>query len=244
VARDFAFEAPDTIAAGLTTIELRNSGNEPHHVQLLRLNDQVTIEQFTAALAQGEGPALALVSLDGGVGQLANGGVGEVVVDLRPGQYVLVCFVESPDGVPHLAKGMVKPVRVAAAPAVAVPVTAPPSAGTFTMKDFTYDLPASIGSGRQVYRVVNEGPQQLHEANILKLDAGKTVADVTSFVTSPGGPPPFTPVGGMQGLSVNSSGFAVTQLQAGNYAVVCFIPDPASGRPHIELGMGKEFTVR
>jgi hypothetical protein len=223
---------------------MRNVGQEPHHVQLVRLNDTVTVEQFTAALAQGPGPALALVSLDGGVGALGNGGAGEIVVNLRPGQYVLLCFIESPDGVPHLAKGMVKPVRVAAAPAVAVPVAAPQVAGTISMKDFTYDLPATMSAGRQTYRVVNEGPQQLHETNIVKLDPGKTVADVTSFMSSPAGPPPFAPAGGMNGLSVNASGFMVTQLQPGNYAAICNIPDPASGRSHLELGMGKEFTVR
>jgi hypothetical protein len=141
---------------------------------------------------------------------------------------------------------MVKAVRVAAAPAVAVPVAPPAIAGTVTMKDFTYDLPATINSGRQAFRVVNDGPQQLHEANIVRLEPGKTVADITRFIQSPAtaGPPGFTPMGGMQGLSVNSDGFMVTQLQPGNYAAVCFIPDPGSGKAHIELGMAKEFTVR
>jgi hypothetical protein len=244
VARDHSFDAPEMIAAGLTAIEMRNVGQEPHHVQLVRLNDNVTIEQFTAALAQGPGPIMALVSLDGGVGALGNGDAGEVIVNLRPGQYVLLCFIESPDGVPHLAKGMVKPVRVAAAPAVAVPVAAPAVAGTVTMKDFTYDLPATMGTGRQTYRVVNDGPQQPHETNIVRLNDGKTLADVTAWDTAPSGPPPFTAAGGMNGLSVNASGFMVTQLQPGNYAAVCFIPDPGSGRSHLELGMGKEFTVR
>ncbi len=211
---------------------------------MLRLNDTVTIEQFTAALAQGEGPALALVSLDGGVGALGNGGSGEVIVDLRPGTFMLVCFIPSPDGIPHLAKGMVKPVRVAAAPAVAVPVAAPAVAGIVTMKDFSFDLPARLGTGRQTYRVVNEGPQQPHEANIVRLSAGKVAADVSSFFQAPAGPPPFTPEGGMQGLSVNSSGFMVTQFTPGNYAAICLIPDPASGRSHLELGMIKEFTVQ
>jgi hypothetical protein len=48
----------------------------------------------------------------------------------------------------------------------------------------------------------------------------------------------------MQGLSVNLSAFMVTQFTPGNYAAICLIPDPASGRSHLELGMIKEFTVQ
>jgi hypothetical protein len=36
-ARDFAFDAPDTLTAGLTTIRLVNQGPDLHHVQLIRL---------------------------------------------------------------------------------------------------------------------------------------------------------------------------------------------------------------
>jgi hypothetical protein len=238
---------PDTIVSGLTSLDFRNTGDEPHHIQLLRLNENVTFEQFTTALAQGEGPALALVSMDGGVGQIVRGGAAESIVNLRPGSYVAICFVPSPDGVPHFVKGMVKPIRVTAAPAGAIPAAAPQVAGTVIMRDFSYDMPSTLSAGRTVYRVLNEGPQQPHETNIVKLENGKTLADVTNFVKAPaaaGGPPPFTPVGGMQGLSVNASNFMVTQLQPGNYAAVCFIPDPSSGKSHLELGMGKEFSVR
>ncbi len=32
-------------------------------------------------------------------------------------------------------------------------------------------------------------------------------------------------------------------MQAGTYVAVCFIPDPATGKPHAALGMLREFTV-
>jgi len=245
-AADYSFTAPDQIAGGLVTVRINNVGQEPHHAQFLRLNEGVTLEQLGAAFQQGPGPgaALRLVSLEGGPAVVGANGSTEVVLNLRPGTYMLACFVEGADNIPHLAKGMLKPMVITAAPATAA---APPqTAGTITMKDFTYDLPAAMAPGRQVYRVVNEGPAQLHETNILKLDAGKTSADVTAFFSnpSPAGPPPFSPAGGMQGLSLNGAGWAVTDLQAGNYAAICYIPDPASGKPHFELGMIKDFTVR
>ena len=57
-ATDYAFNAPDIIPGGLVTLQLRNTGSEPHHAQLMRLNTGVTVDQFLAALAQGPGPAL------------------------------------------------------------------------------------------------------------------------------------------------------------------------------------------
>ena len=32
-------------------------------------------------------------------------------------------------------------------------------------------------------------------------------------------------------------------LEPGDYAFVCFVPDPASAKPHIALGMIGELTV-
>jgi hypothetical protein len=33
-------------------------------------------------------------------------------------------------------------------------------------------------------------------------------------------------------------------LQPGEYVGLCFIPDPASGAPHVHLGMIAAFTVK
>ena len=40
---------------------------------------------------------------------MVPGGPSDVLVSLEAGQYVLLCFVTSADGVPHLAKGMMRP---------------------------------------------------------------------------------------------------------------------------------------
>jgi hypothetical protein len=33
-------------------------------------------------------------------------------------------------------------------------------------------------------------------------------------------------------------------LQPGNYAFICFVPDAATGKPHAELGMMRALTVQ
>lgn len=37
-AKDYSYEAPDTITAGMTTLRLVNQGKELHHIQLVRLD--------------------------------------------------------------------------------------------------------------------------------------------------------------------------------------------------------------
>jgi uncharacterized cupredoxin-like copper-binding protein len=236
---DYSFTAPDTLPAGITTIRLLNHGQEPHHAQLLRLNDGVTFDQFTATLQQeGEG-ALRLVSGEGGPGAVGPNSEGEVTLDLKPGMYALACFISGPDGVPHLMKGMLKAIQVTEA--VDTPA-APAVQGTFTMRDFTFDVPDTLPAGPATYEVVNSGPQ-MHELNVLKLAPGKTAQDVVDWETAPSGPPPFEAAGGMNAFSTGGSGYMTLDLQPGTYVAICNVPDPASGVPHAHLGMIRPFTV-
>jgi hypothetical protein len=240
-ASDYTFSTPETLPAGLTTIRLTNSGQEPHHAQLLRLNDGVSFDQFTAALQQeGEG-ALRLVSGEGGPGAIDPQGNSEVTLDLKPGTYALACFIAGPDGVPHLMKGMLKPIQVTPSPA---PAAVPPAVrGTFTLKDFAFEMPDVLPAGTATYKVVNAGPQ-MHELNVLKLAPNKTLQDALAWEVSPAGPPPFEAAGGINAFSADGSGYMTLDLQPGTYVAVCNVPDPASGMPHTHRGLLKQFTVK
>ncbi len=89
MASDYAFDSPDTLPAGLVAVRLMNHGREPHHAQLLRLDDGLSFEDFVAALdAEGDG-ALRLATLTGGPGALSTLRTSEVTLDLTPGSYVL-----------------------------------------------------------------------------------------------------------------------------------------------------------
>ena len=240
-AHDYSFEAPAQIEAGLVSIRLENEGQEPHHVQLVRLNDGVTMEQLQATLQQGPEAALPLVTLDGGPGVVPSGKSQQVTVELTPGHYVLACLVPGPDGIPHLAKGMMAPLEVVSG-AEQREVSEPKANGLVRMMDFSFVLPTEIKAGPQVWKVTNEG-QQPHEIALIKLAQGKTVADVQAFMQAPTGAPPFEDAGGLQGIEAGESGWLNLDLQPGNYVALCHIPDPASGKAHEELGMVLPFSV-
>jgi len=210
----------------------------------MRLNDGVTFQQFQEALATGEGPALALVEQRGGVGAIAPTGSAQAVLNLTAGEYVILCFIPSPaDHVPHLAKGMVQSIKVEAAAGSAM-AAEPTAALTVKMADFLFDMPDTLPAGETVIKVINNGPEA-HEMNLLLLAEGKTLADVMAYLNDPQGPPPFVPVGGMNGLNPGLSGYIEFNFTPGKYVAICNIPSPAqAGMPHFTLGMAKEVTVQ
>lgn len=241
-AADYSYSGPETIQEGWTRVILTNSGQEPHHVQFLRLNDGVTLQQFEEALKQGEGPALAMTKQVGGVGAIHPGGTASAVINLPAGKYVILCFIPSPDDhVAHVAKGMVASLDVQ----TGENTPAEPS-GDFSvhMKDYSFDLPEVLPSGPLTIQVINDGPEP-HELNIIRLEDGKNASDVLAFLSGEaGGPPPFTPVGGINGLDTGVTGYAEINFEPGNYAAICNIPSPkAEGHPHFTLGMIQQFTV-
>jgi uncharacterized cupredoxin-like copper-binding protein len=242
-AADYAYTAPETVNAGWVRVILSNSGKEPHHVQFLRLNDGVTVDQFEQALKQAEGPALAKTKQVGGVGAIHPGGIAQSVINLPAGQYVILCLIPSAsDHVAHHAKGMIKALTVQDAKGAA---SAEPAANlTVRLLDYAFDLPTTLPAGPLTIKVINDGPEA-HEFNLLKLAEGKTVEDVTKFLSGEvSGPPPFAPVGGMNGLDAGVTGYAEVNLEPGKYVAICNIPSPkAQGHPHFTLGMIKEFSV-
>ncbi len=241
-AADYSYTAPETVTAGWTRVILTNTGAEPHHVQFLRLNDGVTAEQFEEALKQGEGPAMALVKQVGGVGAVHPGGTASAVINLTAGEYVILCLIPSPsDGMAHHAKGMIKSLTVVAGENSA---SEPTADLVVRLKDFAFEMPESLPAGPLTIQVINDGPEP-HEFNILKLEEGKTVSDVMAFLGGQaGGPPPFAPVGGANGIDAGGVEYAELNLEPGNYVAICNIPSPkAEGHPHFTLGMIKEFTV-
>lgn len=241
VARDHSYEMPSEIGSGWTTISMTNQGQEPHHAQLLRLNDGVTPEQFQAALQQEPDSVLSLVTLAGGPGVIDPGGSQTTTTYLDPGNYLMICVLPDDQGVPHIAQGMIAPLQVTAAGSQAAPE--PVADAEVNMLDFSFTFPETMYAGEQVWKVSAAG-QQPHEMLLLKLNDGVTLDQALAWMDESVGPPPFTNAGGLQGIDPGEVGYVHLNLQPGTYVALCYIPDPASGKAHLELGMMVPFTVQ
>jgi len=242
IARDYAFEAPDTVAAGRTQVRLINKGGEMHHAYLIRLNGGKNLNDLMTAFKAG-GPPPAWAHDVGGPNASAVPGPSTAVVDLEAGTYALICVIPSNDGTPHVMKGMSRTITVvnSAKSSPTVKVATPDV--TVDLADYNFALSRPLTRGQHVIRVRNTA-EQSHEMFIAKLAPGKKPEEVLAWIESPKGPPPLTPLGGTVGLARGAYNDISLDLTAGNYALFCFIPDAKDGKPHVAHGMIKPFTVR
>ena len=133
----------------------------------------------------------------------------------------------------------------AAVPAAAAPVTAATAAApiTITASDFKLEMPASVTEGHVSFRLVNNG-KELHQAQIVRLEEGKTIADLQNAMKHEGPPPPWLSfVGGPNGIAPGQEANSIASLSPGRYAMICLIPSPNDGVPHLMKGMLQPFEV-
>jgi hypothetical protein len=241
--KEYEFDgAANTVQAGLVKLSFQNAGTQDHQMQLLRLKDGKTIADFGAAGAADKTgfAALQLVDSAAGLNAVKAGTTETGVSNLKAGNWLMVCFVPAPDGVPHLAKGMIKPFVVTAPASTA---KEPAYGATVGAKEYSYTLP-TFKAGKQTVEFKNNSTTQDHEMTIVKLAAGKTINDVRAFFATPSGPPPFESAGGAPAVGPGESAFADLDFTAGNYIALCHVPDiNAPHQEHAVLGMLQPFTV-
>jgi hypothetical protein len=238
-AKEFSFDGPDSIPAGLTMFHLTDAGQQLHHLQIVKLDQGKTFADLQAALKAG-GPPPAWMLPYGGVNPPAPGATTTAMQVMEPGNYAVVCFVEGPDHIPHIAKGMLKPLTVTATPNANM--TEPAGDVTLTLSDYTFTLSKPLVAGKQLIKVEN-GAAQPHEVVLVQLALGKTMEDVAKWVADMKGPPPGKPIGGIPGFPKGKNAFFEATLEPGDYGMVCFLPDAKDGKPHVQHGMMKQFKV-
>jgi hypothetical protein len=236
-AMDFAFAAPDTIQSGWTTFHLVNEGTTLHHLVVMRVDSGKTITDVAEAL-KSKAPQKWLSEV-GGPNAADPKSQTSGMINMQPGFYVLLCFIDGPDHTPHVAKGMVRPLTVVAG----TNASAEPTPDlTMTLADYSFTTDVPLKSGHHTIKVTNKGPQP-HEVALIRILPGKKLQDLDTFLYKPEGAPPANSLGGIAGLAPGNSAYFEADVTPGNYALVCFVPDAKDGKPHMLHGMVKEFKV-
>ena len=263
-ARDFAFDAPAEIASGWTTLRFRNLGAQEHFMSFSRLPDDKTLDDYIAEVAAGafgtamepyyEGEvelASALETLlglipewfgqmvfSGGPGLLAPGLSQDVTVNLEPGNYVLECYVKTPDGMFHSALGMIAGLTVTSAETGA---DEPEADFDVTLANYVIEAPDRVAAGSQTIRVrVIQDPEGMlkHDVHLVRVteetDLGAVIPWM-SWIDGMEAPAPATFVGGMEQLEAGHSGYLSVDLEPGSYAWI--------SEAYAPQGMVKEFVV-
>jgi len=240
VAADYKFDAPDEVPAGMMTVHLVDNGSETHHVAFVKLTDGKTMADVGRVL-KAQGPPPAWMVDHGGVNPPhPGGGMASATQTLEAGNYALLCFIPSADGVPHFAKGMVRPLTVTASSGPDAP--APTADIVMKLSDYTFTPSTPLTAGKHTIRIENAGPQS-HELFLVRLAPGKKASDLPAWFAKMEGPPPAVPLGGVPAMSPKMVSYITVDLTPGDYALMCFIPDAKDGKPHFTHGMIQQFHV-
>ena len=222
--------------AGFVRLHLISTGSTSHHLLFWQLHRRVGFKQFDRVDASQNGNPFPLATLVGGNGQLAPGHTIDIWIHVAKGRIAIDDVPAGPGPGFHLDV----PIRSSGQNA-----TQPQRLGTVAaVPGDHYRLPAGFGRPG-VWEFTNRDSQP-QEAMIIGLAAGKTAADVISWVKhGKHGPPPISSAdGGFGALNGHlHAWFTIGHLPPGHYAVVSFIPAP-NGIPEVAMGMAAGFTVR
>jgi hypothetical protein len=139
--------------------------------------------------------------------------------------------------------------RVAASQPIDTPL---PTSGVTIVNvqlvNFAFNFNKSLtSSGNIAFHFANAGTEE-HEAVLVKLNTDKSLDAIANDLLQGGPdapPPPYAEfIAGNSAVPGGEFNYVFTQpLSPGRYAFFCFENDPASGLPHVALGMRADFTV-
>jgi hypothetical protein len=245
-ARDDAFTVNTThLAAGLLTTTMHNRGRSPHQAQVGRFRPGANITRFAAAVkAHHINQALALIdSYAGGPNVVVPGSKQTTYQNLRPGKYVLLCFVadDKAPHLPHFAMGMFTALDVSGPTRSATPAHV--ARAVFAVDDRRFVIPAALKTGTTV-QFTNNSTKDVHEFSVGRLLPGKTTKDLVRWAKTEQGPPPYVPLGGAGAVSPHGRDWFLLNLPPGRYVALCLVPDDEPPHlAHAATGMVHTFTV-
>jgi hypothetical protein len=178
------------------------------------------------------------------------------VIDLQPGAYQWAASSYSEGGADEIMYLSPLIVTAAGATPMANGSLAEPDAGV--VLEMTDDLdyivtPGSVPPGPQIWEFTNTGMHSAHHVVMFRAPDGTTSEQiVTEFSammsgTPPAGEPLMAQVAWVGYAALQSGGqttWAEFNLDPATYAVICFIIDPETSRPHVLDGMATVFAVK
>lgn len=264
-ARDFSFQGPNKVPSGWVTIRFQNTGTQTHFMFLTELPEGKTIDDYRndvgpafekawtelkggadkAKVGQDLGAALPewyLTSAKpmGGSGLVGPGGENTVTLKLEPGNYVMECYVRSPEGEFHGALGMLRTLTVTTADSGAQP---PVADIDLTLTNNDIQVQGDVTPGRHTIAVhFQEQPQGGlgNDVHLVKLTPDTDMEKLRSWMDwmnldGMQAPAPATFLGGVQEMPAGSTEYFEANLEPGRYA---WISEPVRAD-----GQLKEFTV-
>jgi hypothetical protein len=113
---EFGFRGPNKLHDG-ELVRFQNDGFLVHMIIGLRARNAADARQIAELLLAGKDAKVGrlVVGFEGFMSPVSTGALQQQVLDVKPGRYVLVCFMDTQDGREHTQLGMVRLVKVVGA---------------------------------------------------------------------------------------------------------------------------------
>ena len=238
-AGEYFFHAPDTIPAGLTTFRLTQTGaiatnpervrrdnlmpatatNDPtaafHMLWVVRIDSGHTVNEWYATQLEGKRPGWA-VKL-GGPASADPPLTTNATMQLRPGNYVLACYIGSAredQARHHLRKGMFRAMTVVASEGrTAVPAS---DVTAVISGDGQIALSGALSKGLRTIKVINNGAKE-HEFMIARVNPDRRAEEAVTWKRRDGTSHPFAPRGGFSDIMPGATLWTTVNFESGNY---------------------------
>ena len=264
------FVSSDTINAGWTKIVYKNLSTEPHFILFDKYPEEKSIidtkkdvlppfDEGMALIMEGKNDEameafgklpewFSEIVFSGGTGLISPKGTAVSHVNLKPGYYIMECYVKMPDGKFHSSMGMIKELFVVEKENTNQAPDANVEINLSSENGITYE--GALLSGKNVIKV-NYIDQIVHEnfvghdlslvyleaeADLRELERWMNWATPTGLMSStlPAG---ITFLGGTNDAPAGSVHYFEADLKPGKYAFVSEVPNA------MEKGMLQTFII-
>lgn len=260
ITENMDFQMPDTIPSGWNTFRYKNLSPQTHFFLVDKYPEGKTLEDAENLVAPVFDSAMKLIMegkteegyaefaklpewfsevvFVGGSGLLSPNQVGETTLNLKPGNYIIECYVKMSNGVFHTSMGMTKDIVVTNTDSGNKELIADIAINISSTKGIVFN--DSISSGKHTFSVFYKD-QIVHEnfvghdINLVKLDENVNLKELENWMNwaDPKGliepaPSDITFLGGVNDMPEGSTGYFTATLDTGSYALISEVPNASS----------------
>jgi hypothetical protein len=260
ITKNMDFQMLDTIPSGWNTFRYKNLSPQTHFFLVDKYPDGKTSEDAENLVAPVFDSAMKLITegkteegyaefaklpewfsevvFVGGSGLLSPNQVGETTLNLKPGKYIIECYVKMSNGVFHTSMGMTKDIIVTKTDSGNKELIADIDIIVSSADGIEFNN--SISSGKHIFSVYYKD-QTVHEnfvghdINLVKLDENANLKELENWMNwaDPKGliepaPSAITFLGGVNDMPEGNIGYFTATLETGNYALISEVPNALS----------------
>lgn len=260
ITENMDFQMPDSIPSGWNTFRYKNLSTQTHFFLVDKYPEGKTSEDAEKLVAPVFDSAMKLIMegkteegyaefaklpewfsevvFVGGSGLLSPNQIGETTLNLKPGKYIIECYVKMSNGIFHTSMGMTKDIVVSNTASGNDALTSDIDISISSTDGIVFN--DSIRSGKHIFSVLYKD-QIVHEnfvghdINLVMLDENADLEELENWMNwaDPKGliepaPNAVTFIGGVNDMPEGNIGYFSANLEPGNYALISEVPNALS----------------